>query len=82
MPKPNCRSIADAMAGNGASHVLLAPRELRDDVIASCAAAFRDACIEYGIMVEHGDLAYYVRVVTAKVAEMSGAASVQSEEFN
>jgi len=70
------------MARNGASYVLLAPPELRDDVIASCAEGFRDACIEYGVMVEPGDLAYYVRVVTAKVAEMSGAASVQPEKFN
>jgi hypothetical protein len=52
------------MAGDGASYVLLAPREQRDDVIASCVAAFRDACIEYGIILEPGDLAYYVKIVT------------------
>jgi hypothetical protein len=59
MPKPDCRLIADVMAGDGASYVLLASREQWGDVIASCVAAFRDACIEYGIIVEPGDLAYY-----------------------
>jgi hypothetical protein len=39
--------------------------------IASAAAGFRDACIEHGVPIEAGDMAYYVKVVTAKVAEMT-----------
>ncbi len=79
MPKPDCRSIADAMAETAASYVLMAPPEERDGVTASVTEAFRDACIEYGISVEPGDLGYYVKIVTAKVAEMSGS---QSEKLN
>ena len=68
------------MADNAASLVLLAPPEQRDDAIASCTEGFRDACIEYGVSVEPGDPAYYVKIVTAKVAELSSGASVQSEK--
>jgi len=38
---------------------------------ASVAAGFRDACVEHGIPIDAGDMAYYVNVVTAKVAEMT-----------
>ena len=70
------------MAGNAASYVLMAPPEHRDDATASVAEGFRDACIEYAIPIEPGDLAYYVKVVAAKVAEMLNAAGAQSEKFN
>ena len=82
MPKPDCRSIADAMAGNAASYVLMVPPEHRDDATASAAEGFRDACIAYGIPIEPGDLAYYVKVVAAKVAEMLNAAGAQSEKLD
>jgi hypothetical protein len=59
------------MAANAASYVLIAPPDRRDAAIASVAAGFRDACIEHGIPVEAEDMAYYVKVVTAKVAEMT-----------
>jgi hypothetical protein len=39
-PKPDCRSIADAMAGNAASYVLMVPPEHRDDPTASAPKAF------------------------------------------
>jgi hypothetical protein len=68
---PNARSIADAMAANAAGYVLIAPPDRRDAAIASVAAGFRDACIEHGIPVEAEDMTYYVKVVTAKVAEMT-----------
>ena len=45
------------MAGNAASYVLMAPPEYRGDATASVAEGFRDACIEYGIPIEPGDLA-------------------------
>jgi hypothetical protein len=51
------------MAGNAASYVLMAPPEYRGDATASVAEGFRDACIEYGIPIEPGDLTYYVKVV-------------------
>jgi hypothetical protein len=82
MPKPDCRSIADAMADNAASYVLLTPPEQRDNALTGCTEGFRDDCIEYGISIEPGDLAYYVKIVTAKFAEMSSTASVQSEKLN
>jgi hypothetical protein len=47
----------------------MAPPEHRDEATASVVEGFRDACIEYGIPIEPGDLAYYVTVVAAKVAE-------------
>jgi hypothetical protein len=81
-PKPDCRSIADAMAGNAASYVLMVPPEHRDDPTASAAEGFRDACIAYGIPIKPGDLAYYVKIVAAKVAEMLNAAGAQSEKLN
>ena len=59
------------MAGNAASYVLMAPPEHRDEATASVAEGFRDACIEYGIPIEPGDLAYYVTVVAAKVASLT-----------
>jgi hypothetical protein len=68
---PDARSIADAMAANGAGYVLIAPPEYRDAATASVAEGFRDACIDHGISIEAGDMAYYVKVVTAKVAEMT-----------
>ena len=68
---PNARSIADAMAENAASYVLIAPSEHRDAATASVAEGFRDACIDHGIPIDAGDMAYYVKVVTAKVAEMT-----------
>ena len=68
---PNARSIADALAENAASYVLIAPSEHRDAATASVAEGFRDACTEHGIPIEAGDMAYYVKVVTAKVAEMT-----------
>jgi len=68
---PDARSIADAMAANAAGYVLIAPSEHRDAVTASVAEGFRDACIDHGIPIDAGDMAYYVKVVTAKVAEMA-----------
>jgi hypothetical protein len=68
---PDARSIADAMAANAAGYVLIAPSEHRDAATASVAEGFRDACIDHGISIEAGDMAYYVKVVTAKVAEMT-----------
>ena len=70
------------MAKKAASYVLLAPAEYKDDATASAAEGFRDACIEYGIPIKPGDVAYYVKTVTAKVAEMSTAADVHSEKLN
>jgi hypothetical protein len=67
----NARSIADVMAANAASYVLIAPPEHRDAATAGVAEGFRDACVEHGIPIKSGDMAYYVKVVTAKVAEMS-----------
>src|SRR6266576_1217397 len=43
MPKPDCRSIADAMASNAASYVFMAPPVHRDEATASVAEGFRDA---------------------------------------
>ena len=74
--KPSLRSIADAMAGDAADYALLAPPEQRDDVIASLVEGFRDGCIEYDISIEP-DLAYYIKVVTAKVRELA-AVGVES----
>ena len=68
---PNARSIADAMAANAAGYVLIAPPDRRDAAIASVAAGFRDACIEYSVPLEADDVAYYMKVVTAKVAQMT-----------
>jgi hypothetical protein len=59
------------MAANAASYVLIAPAEHRDAATASVAEGFRDACVDHGIPIEGGDMAYYVKVVTAKVAEMT-----------
>jgi hypothetical protein len=81
--KPSCRSIADALADDAACHTLLTPPEQRDDVIASLVEGFRDGCLEYDIPIEPGDLAYYVKVVTAKVREMEAVgAGSQSEKLN
>ena len=68
---PSARSIADAMAANAAGYVVIVPSEFRDAATASVAEGFRDACVEHGISIEAGDMAYYVGVVTAKVAEMT-----------
>jgi hypothetical protein len=54
---PNARSIANAMAANAASYVLITPPDRHDDAIASVAAGFRDACIEHGVPIEAGDMA-------------------------
>ena len=72
------------MAANAASYVLPTPPEQRDDVIASLVEGFRDACIEYGIPIEPGDLAHYIKVVTAKVREMDAieAASQSEKQLN
>ena len=72
------------MAGDAAGYVLLAPPDVqRDGVIASLVEGFRDGCIEYGIRIEPGDLAYYIKVVAAKVREMAAAgADSQSEKLN
>ena len=71
--------MADAAAG----YVLPAPPEQRDDVIASLVEGFRDACLYYGIPIEPGDLAYYIKVVTAKVREIAAVgAGSQSEKLN
>jgi hypothetical protein len=81
--KPSLRSIADAMADDAASYALLAPPEQRDDVIASLVEGFRDACIEYGIPIEPGDLSYYIKVVSAKVRELLAVgADSQSEKLH
>jgi hypothetical protein len=66
----NARSIADAMAGNAAGYVLILPWQYCDAATTSVAEGFRDACIDHGIPIDAGDMAYYVKVVTAKVAEM------------
>jgi hypothetical protein len=68
---PDARSIADAMAANGAGYVLIVPSEHRDAATASVAEGFRDACLDHGVPIDAGDLAYYVKIVTAKVAEMT-----------
>jgi hypothetical protein len=68
---PSARSVAHALAANAAGYVLIAPSEYRDAATASVALGFQDACLAHGIPIEAGDLAYYVRIVTAKVAEMA-----------
>jgi hypothetical protein len=68
---PNARSVADALAANAAGYVLIAPFEYRDAATASVAEGFWAACINHGIPIDAGDLAYYVKIVTAKVAEMA-----------
>jgi hypothetical protein len=81
--KPSVRSIADAMASDAAGYAFLSPPEQRDDVIASLVEGFRDGCIEYGIPIEPGDLAYYIKVVTAKVREMAAiGADSRSEKLH
>ena len=41
------------------------------------------ACIEYGIPIEPGDLAYYIKVVSAKVREIEAVgAGSQSEKLH
>ena len=71
------------MADDAAGYVHLAPPEKRDEVIASLVEGFRDGCIEYGIPIEPGDLAYYIKVVTAKVREMEAVgADSQSKTLN
>ena len=81
--KPSCRSIADAMADDAAGYAHLAPPEKRDEVIASLVEGFRDGCIEYGIPIEPGDLAYYIKVVTAKVREIAAVrVDTQSRKLN
>jgi hypothetical protein len=59
------------LAANAASYVLITPPDRHDAAIASVAAGFRDACMEHGVPIEADDMAYYVKVVTAKVAEMT-----------
>jgi hypothetical protein len=68
---PNAQSIADDLAEAGAGFVLIAPTDTRDEVIDSLAEGFRDACIEQGIQVNDDDVAYYVKVVMAKVRELT-----------
>ena len=71
------------MAGDAAGYALLAPPEQREDGIASQVEGFRDGCIEYGIPIEPADLAYYIKVVTAKVREIAAVgAHSQSEKLN
>jgi len=67
----NARSIVDAMASNAAGYVLIVPSEHRDGATASVTEGFRDACLDHGIPIDAGDLAYYLKIVTAKVAEMT-----------
>jgi hypothetical protein len=67
----NARSIADAMAANAADDVLIAPLDRRDAAVTIVAEGSRNACIEHGIPVEAQDTAYYVKLVTARVAEMT-----------
>jgi hypothetical protein len=67
----SARLVADALAAKAAGYVLIAPSEYRDAATVSVAEGFRDACIDHGIPVNVGDLAYYVEIVTAKVAEMA-----------
>jgi hypothetical protein len=67
----NARSIADAMAANAADDVLIAPLDGRDAAVTIVAEGSRNACIEHGIPVEAQDTAYYVKLVTARVAEMT-----------
>jgi hypothetical protein len=69
---PDARSIADAISENAAGYVLISPWQYRDAATSSVAESFRDACIDHGIPIDAGDMAYYVKVVTAKVAEMAG----------
>jgi hypothetical protein len=68
---PNARSVADALAANAAGYLLLTSFEYRNAATASVAEGFWAACIDHGIPIDAGDLAYYVKIVTAKVAEMS-----------
>jgi hypothetical protein len=68
---PSARAVADALAANAACYVLIAPSESRDAATASVAEGYRDACVNHGIPIDTGDLAYYVKIVTAKVAEMT-----------
>ena len=71
------------MADDAAGYAHLAPPEKRDEVIASLVEGFRDGCLEYGIPIEPGDLAYYIKVVTAKIREMEAVgAGSQSEKLN
>jgi hypothetical protein len=60
---PNARSIADAIAANAASYVLITPPDRHDDAIASVAVGFRDACIEHGVPIEAGDAEMTPRMV-------------------
>jgi hypothetical protein len=52
-------------------------------VIACLVEGFRDGCLEYGIPIEPGDLAYYMKVITAKLREVEAVgADSRSEKLN
>ena len=69
MPKLDCRQLRMQWQKRPPA-TLVAPAEYKDDdATASAAEGLRDACIEYGIPIEPGDVAYYVNTVTAKCAQ-------------
>jgi hypothetical protein len=67
----NCRVVADALASTAAGYVVLAPAPHKEVALQSILQGFRDACYDRGVKVCPDDLAYYLAVVEAKVAQLT-----------
>jgi hypothetical protein len=67
----NCRIVADALASTAAGYVVLAPTRYKEVALQSTLQGFRDACGDRGVMVCPDDLAYYLAVVEAQVAQIT-----------
>jgi hypothetical protein len=67
----NCRTVADALAVSAAGYVVLSPPGHKELALQSTLQGFRDACGDRGVVISPGDLAYYLAVVEAKVAQIT-----------
>ena len=77
MPSPKLtllqdpKHVAEAMAETAASYVMIAPEEERDSVLHECVVGFQEALADLGIAASAEDVAYYMRLMTAAVQDMT-----------
>jgi len=61
--------VAEEMAA--ASYVMIAPEEERDSVLHECVVGFQKALADLGIAASAEDVAYYMRLMTAALQDMT-----------
>jgi hypothetical protein len=67
----SARAIADAMTNIVAGFIVTFAPKKREGAMLGSVRVFQNACTIQGLSIDAGDLAYFDKVIAAKVAELA-----------